>query len=308
MTPLRIYLFGRFRVQFEDEWVTGLELAKVQELFSYLLLFPGRAHPREKIIALLWDDNPAAQSRRYLRHTLWQLHTALAGRPGLADDFLRAETDWLQVQLTDALWTDVWCFEQAFARAQGRPSDTMDAEDARCLSEAVDLYGGDLLENWYQDWCIFERERLQSMYLTILDKLMDYHELHGEYEIGVHYGTFILRHDRARERTHRRLMRLRTLAGDRTGALRQYHACVCALREELSVGPAQRTQRLYEQICADRPPVAGHPPDASPVPIAQPALLADLLSSFDNLQAILNNIQRQVDRNIESLRTLLPGG
>lgn len=306
MAQLRVYLFGRFRVQYEDEPVTGLELAKVQELLSYLLLFPGRAHTREKIIALLWEDHTAAQSRRYLRHTLWQLHTALAVRPDLAADFLHVEADWLQVQLTGSLWADVWIFEQAFARAQGRPSDALDAEDACCLSEAVRLYGGDLLENWYQDWCIFERERLQSMYLMILDKLMDYHELHGNYEVGVRYGTDILRYDRARERTHRRLMRLLALAGDRTGALRQYRACVCALQEELGVGPAQRTQRLYEQIRADRPPDAPPTPIA-PVDATPAAPLAELLHSFDNLQAILHHIQRQVDSNIESLRALLSG-
>ena len=313
MAQLRVYLFGRFRVQYDDEPVTGLELAKVQELFCYLLLFAGRAHTRDKLIALLWDNHTAAQSRRYLRHALWQLHTALGDHPGLAADFLHVEPDWLHVHPTDGLWTDVWAFEQAFARAQGRPSDALDAEDACCLSEAVRLYGGDLLENWYQDWCIFERERLQSMYLTILDKLMDYHERHGNYEVGVSYGTHILRHDRARERTHRRLMRLHALAGDRTAALRQYRVCVRALQDELGVDPAQGTQRLYEQIRADRPPDALPTPPATPAPptptaavdSTPAALLAELLHSFNHLQTILHHIQHQVDSNIESLKGLL---
>lgn len=73
---------------------------------------------------------------------------------------------------------------------------------------------------------------------------MDYHELHGSHEVGVIYGTYILRHDRAR--TYRRLMRLLTLAGDPTSAL----------QEELGVSPVQCTQRLYERIRADRPPDA----------------------------------------------------
>jgi len=28
----------------------------------------------------------------------------------------------------------------------------------------VDLYQGDLLEGWYQDWLLCERERLQNMF------------------------------------------------------------------------------------------------------------------------------------------------
>jgi len=40
------------------------------------------------------------------------------------------------------------------------------------LQEAVRLSYADLLEGWYQDWCLYERERLQNIYLLILDKLM----------------------------------------------------------------------------------------------------------------------------------------
>ena len=47
-------------------------------------------------------------------------------------------------------------------------------------------------------------------------------------------------------------MRLHYMTGNRTAALRQYRACVEALDEELGVGPAQSTQRLYQQICSDQ--------------------------------------------------------
>jgi len=54
----------------------------------------------------------------------------------------------------------------------------------------------------YDDWCIFERERLQNIYLLMLDKLISYSAKHREYEAGQGYGYTILRYDRARERTH----------------------------------------------------------------------------------------------------------
>ncbi|NIN69138.1 MAG: hypothetical protein GTO63_31510, partial [Anaerolineae bacterium] len=82
--------------------------------------------------------------------------------------------------------------------------------------------------------CLYERERLQNMYLAILDKLVSYSEVQGAYEAGLGYGSRILSYDGARERTHRRLMRLYYLAGDRTAALRQYDSCVEALRRELA--------------------------------------------------------------------------
>ena len=57
----------------------------------------------------------------------------------------------------------------------------------------------------------------------------------GEYEAGQNYGSIILGFDRARESTHRHLMQLYYLAGDRTGALRQYERCARALDAELGV-------------------------------------------------------------------------
>ena len=135
---------------------------------------------------------------------------------------------------------------------------------AAVLDRAVDLYRGDLLEGWYQDWCLFERERLRTMYMMTVEKLLAYHLMHGELDEGFACGERILRHDRAHERTHWRLMRLRYLGGDRTGAMRQYDACVAALREELDVAPSERTTSLYELIRSDDAAVAIAAVPASP--------------------------------------------
>ena len=88
------------------------------------------------------------------------------------------------------------------------------------------------------------------MQLAMLNKLMTYFETIEEYEMGLVYGHRILQFDRAHERTHRRMMRLHYLAGDRTAALRQYDRCTAALDGELSVKPAKWTVSLYNQIKA----------------------------------------------------------
>ena len=61
---------------------------------------------------------------------------------------------------------------------------------------------------WYEDWCLSEHERLQNMYLKMLDKLMGYCEAHGQVNSGLAYGEQVLRYDRASERTYQRMMRL----------------------------------------------------------------------------------------------------
>ena len=89
------------------------------------------------------------------------------------------------------------------------------------------------------------------MNLMLLDKLVQYCEIHQKYDAGLAYGWQILRHDHAYERAHRQLMRLYALSGDRTQALHQYQRCVNALQVELGVEPSARTRQLYDQIQAD---------------------------------------------------------
>ena len=116
----------------------------------------------------------------------------------------------------------------------------------------------------------------------ILDKLLVYCMSHEEFEAGQRYGGLILRYDRARERTHQLLMRLHYLAGDRTGALRQYERCVVALREELGVRPDRRTVALYEEIRGSQ----GNAPFDEMLTFDASTSLLEVLCRLKQLQAI----------------------
>jgi DNA-binding SARP family transcriptional activator len=196
-------------------------------------------------------------------------------------------------------------FDEALARVRGIPGQALEPAHAAVLEEAVQLYRGDLLEGWYQDWCLYERERLQNVYLDMLDKLMAYCEAHQQYEAGAEYGAKILRCDRARERTHWRLMRLRYLAGDRAGALRQYERCVAALDQELGVRPSQRTVALCEQIRADIVVDLAFPDDRNLVRQANSAALLSVLEHLKALRATLDSLQVQVDQELQALEEVL---
>jgi DNA-binding SARP family transcriptional activator len=182
-----------------------------------------------------------------------------------------------------------------------KPQQELDATKIKLLHEAAALYQDDLLPGWYQDWCLYERERLQNMYQLMLDKLMGYCEAHQEYETGIIYGQQILRFDRASERTHQRLMRLHYLAGDRTAALRQYERCLTALRDDLDVKPAKATMALCEQIRTDN--LDGAPSESARAERASstPATLPEVLGHLKRLRLALSDIQRQVQQDIQAL-------
>jgi DNA-binding SARP family transcriptional activator len=299
MSELIVRLLGGFTVCAGEQRLAGLQIHKVQELFAYLLLNRGRPLARTVLADLIWSDRPTAQARKNLRHTLWQLQGALGahlGPQGAAD--LRAQPDWLELRPSEALWLDVAVLEQAHALAERVPAGRLDPPTVELLTAAVRQYQGELLEGWYQDWCLGERERIRGLYLAVLDRLMAYCETHHAYEAGLQFGARSLSCDRAAERTHRRLMRLHYLAGDRTAALRQYERCAAALQEELGVQPGRRTETLYQQIQADRieaalvsPPADDHAVDESPPP------LPEVLGRLEQLRSILADLQCQLKRD-----------
>jgi DNA-binding SARP family transcriptional activator len=294
--------------------VAGFEAHKLQALLGYLLLYREQPHPRERVSSLLWGDHTTAQSKKHLRHALWQLQGLLEPHVACTNGcLLCVESDWIGVNQGADLWLDVWAFEQTYDRLQATPGEALQDEGARALQAAIGVYRGDLLADLYDDWCLFERERLQNLYLAMLDKLMAYHEARGAYPACLACGARILRFDRASERTHRRLMRAHYSTGNRTAALRQYERCATALRQELGVKPGRRTQELYRRIRADAlpgdvPSLAEQASSATPGdPPGAIRSLPEALRRFQHLHAALIDLHREVGRDIRAIEQALDG-
>ena len=305
MFKFRIRLFGRFRVEYDDAPLEGLGTFKVQELLSYLLIHRNRPRPREALAALLWGDTPTEKSRKYLRQALWHLQTALKSRDAEAgDQILLVEENWVQLNMRSEIWLDVAMLEETFAALKDKAGWELSAAERDQVHMAVQIYTGELLEGSYQDWCLFERERLQNIYLALLYKLMSYCEAHHEYEAGQIFGTRILNYDRASERTHRRLMHLQYMAGDRTAALRQYDRCVSALDEELGVKPDKLTVALYEKI---RSGEVERPISFVQIPLHQmrptAPVLNEVIGRLEELQLTLANVRQAVVQDIKDIQS-----
>jgi DNA-binding SARP family transcriptional activator len=243
-------LFGQFQFRTSSgEWAT-VNGRKIQEVLAYLLLFRRRAHQRELLAGTLWGGSTTAQSKKYLRQSIWELRKTVVPTQGRHSTLLVVEPNWIRVNEA-CLWLDVAEFEESWTPLQKVRGEEMTDEQSASVRSAVALYRADLLEGWYQDWCVYERERLRAAYLSMLEKLLAFSEVKGKPEEGLAYGDILLREEPAHERAHWRLMRLHYLAGDRTRALRQYEKCQAALGDELGIAPGKRTRQLYEEIRAD---------------------------------------------------------
>ena len=305
MSSIKVSLFGKFDLAYGEK-KTCIRARKVQELLIYLLMFRNHPQPRESLSEILWADQPAINSKKNLRQTLWHLQSAFKTFKHSSRLELLIEDGWIHIRLPTDFWLDTAEFENVFDSVSHKRVRELTGEDFAAMQNAVNLYTGDLLEGWYQDWCIFERERFQMMNLMLLDKLVQYCETHQKYDTGLTYGWQILRHDHAYERAHRQLMRLYALSGDRTQALHQYQRCVNALQVELGVEPSARTRQLYDQIQADTFVASSLARERAITTSPEAALTPeDVLIRLQQFSSTLKSMESQIQQEIAALEAIL---
>ena len=182
---------------------------------------------REAHADVLWTDRITGFSRgRYLRQAFWKLNGVLRCRPMLDRERPRARRPLTRTVFSSTLMPPGWMWlssnTPSYAGVRDIPGKILSAGQARGLGTAVQLCWGDLMATLYFDWCGYERNRPQLIYLWMLEQLMDYCTAAQLCAARFAQGQVVLRHDPAREGTHRRLTRPHNEAGDRASAIRQY--------------------------------------------------------------------------------------
>jgi DNA-binding SARP family transcriptional activator len=299
---LTVKLFGPGEASYAGRALAGFPHQQSLLLLCYLLLNPHYPHHRDQISTLFWGEYPSQISRKYLRNGLWKLRQILEATGIPCDDYLLVSDESVAFISTSRYWTDVEAFEKRIQACQDTTGSHLTAQQAEGLEAAVNLYTGDLLVGVYDDWCIYERERLCLHYLSALGKLMAFYEQQGQYERGLACGNSILVRDNTRENVHGRMMRLHWLLGNRHAALAQYKRCAQVLREELGIAPMKETTAAYLQMLnlQYRPyerPAQGEPAHAGGA--NQPSVESALVK-LQHLQSVIEEAGREL-RYLESL-------
>jgi len=245
---LELNFFGAAQACYADRPLAGFPNQQAHLLLCYLLLNRDRSHHRERLATVFWSEYPTQVSLKYLRNSIWRARKILKSVGAPADEYLAIDNGSVSFRCSSRYWLDVEVFEERVTSYQGRSGHNLTPEQATHLEEATELYVGDLLEGVYEDWCLYDRERLNLLYLNALGKLMDFHEINTTYEQGMACGERILNYDETREKVHRQMMRLYWLQGNRDAALAQYKQCTQILRENLDILPMEETTHLYQQM------------------------------------------------------------
>jgi DNA-binding SARP family transcriptional activator len=245
-TVLTVHLLGTFRTALNgvpvDAWPSG----RGRSLFKYLLMHRNPWPTRETLMEAFWPDSAPEAARNSLNVAIHGLRRALRA----ADTVPVVVFDDGRYRLNPdmRLWLDVNEFERHVASGRqleeaGDPTAAAEYEQAAALYQ-VDFMADDL----HEEWAVLTRERLRLAWLDTLDRLSQLYFGHARYASCATLCQRIIERDPCREDAHRRLMQCYSRQGQSHLALRQYQACVDALRAELDVEPAPATISLSERI------------------------------------------------------------
>lgn len=184
---------------------------------------------RSFLAGLLWPKSSETQAAGNLRTTVWCISHAFPHLLHVGADTL---------ELHESVNVDV-------TSLQGNVSTLLSQPEAPVPdSYLTDLSRADLLPGWYDDWVIFEQERLRQLRLSALEHVARHHLAAGEPERAVIAALSAASIEPLRESTHLLLVQAHLAAGNRAAAVRAYTLFANRLEGELGVEPSTQLTGL----------------------------------------------------------------
>lgn len=272
---LDIRLFGHLEVALDGARFNLATPRKSLQVLAYLLLHRAAAVSREYLAFLLYPDDEEGAARAKLRATLSELSKIL---PKPSERYVTIDADKVAWNADADVWLDVDEFAEA-------------SSDRRRLSEAIDLYRGDLLPEVYDEWLDAIRERLRNTYLRCLSERVSEARRNADLGLAIEMARKVLAVDPWREDMVRRIVAMRYESGDRAGALSEYAAFAKRLRAEMDAEPMAETAAVAERITRGHAPADEDGEAESPV-VASGSAVLPFVGRRDEMERLLETWSR----------------
>lgn len=235
---LEIRTLGQFQVRF-DGHMLEIPTRPAQSLLAYLAFNAGMTFRRERLAGLFWPDSTEENARNYLRQALWRLRRSLDETAPTSGAYLQVG----EIDLSFNPGSDYWLDSNVLLRRKQEVGWSVGE-----LIEAVEVYRGELLPGFYDEWVILERERLNAAYdhkmQLLIERLLQeqrWDQVLERSETWVSFG-------RVPEPAYRALMMAQAGIGNRAGITATYKRLVAALEEELGLEPSEELLALRQQL------------------------------------------------------------
>ena len=218
-----------------------------QRVVAALALFGVRS--RHSVADLLWPDSSEAQAAGNLRASLFHITHKLPGLVSHSYDSLSLEPT----------------VEVDFHKIRGLIADIQEGGRLAASDSAYILHHADLLPGWYDEWVLFERERLQQLRLDGLEALANRFLQRGASGLAMEAALAATWIEPLRESAQLILLQCHVQAGNNVSALQSFHEFCGRLNRELGVRPSSRLAELMDSLRSGKAPTAQPPPRARSV-------------------------------------------
>ena len=251
MGALRMHLFGGFLLERDGVALPPIASRVGRSIFAYLVMHRDRPIHRDLLGGIFWPDLPESKARKRLSQTLWQIQDVV--NEGSVSQ-LSVTTDTIAFDTARPYWLDVEAFDQSFDMSAVSDRDVSSPRrvDPSALRACVELYRGDFLAGFFDDWVVVDQDLYRQRYIFALRHLVDATKADGAYEEALAHARRLTHHDPLSEGVHQEVMRLCFLLGRTNEAVEQYERCRSILAEELGSEPSQSMVELYERIIRQR--------------------------------------------------------
>ncbi|MCP2257573.1 DNA-binding transcriptional activator of the SARP family [Streptoalloteichus tenebrarius] len=238
--PFRLCLLGGFRLELGG---TALHPPpSCQRLLAYLAVH-GVVN-RAVLAGVLWPDVTEDHAYGSLRTTIWRLRRYACDPLDIGRQ---------QLGLARSVWVDMRVLT-ARARRLLRPDTRVSGEDL----DLAGLNGGELLPGWYDDWVLFERERLRQLRIHAMEALSRRLLREGRHAEALDAALEAVRLEPLRESGHRCVLAAHLAQGNVMEALRHYEVVRLQFAAELGVAPSRElTALMTGALRSHRPTASG---------------------------------------------------
>ena len=238
---IEAHALGEIRVLVDSRPVSEVQWRsnRAKEMFCYLLCC-GTGRTKEQVTSALWPDLSPAKATSNFHINLYRARRAIF--PGV----FTLEHGQYRINPDLNIRFDAVEFERLLNRAEDLPRSSK-ARSAN-LEQAVELYRGPFMEEFYSEWTEIRRRELEDKYLKALSLLANFNSDRGKHDKAIAFLEKLIAIDPYHDEVYCQLMEWHLAAGDKVSALRTYNRYLDTVASEMELTPPAQMRELHKRI------------------------------------------------------------
>jgi SARP family transcriptional regulator, regulator of embCAB operon len=240
---MRIQVFGPLTVVAGDVVVTqsGFHGRKPRQVLQILAAHGGRAVSKDRLVDLLWNDEPPGDPGGAVEHYVALLRRGLHGRGRTSETVVQTEGAGYRLDLER---TSLDLVE--FSRAVEDVATWLHLDRVR---EALRVSESDIfVDEPYAPWAMDIRDVVRRQRCDLLVRAAELGLAQGDTRSAIRDATEAIDREPHLESAYRVLMCAHYVRGDQARALDTFQQCRQKLDDDLGIVPTSHTRDLYQAV------------------------------------------------------------